>query len=88
MPSSRTLRALRRRLGRTLPLVGLLGWVYGLPGFVTDGRWWWQSTSRIGVIVAFGVVTVLVFASIAAAAAGNVPSKARRVVRRLALRFT
>lgn len=69
-------------------MVGLLGWVYGLPGFVTDGRWWWQSTSRIGIVVALGVVTVLVLSSIAAAAAGNVPSRARRVVRRLALRFT
>lgn len=87
MLSSRTLRRGRRHLSRTVPALGVLGWIYGLPGFVTDGRWWWQSTSRAGLMVAVGVVSLLMLSAITAAAAGNVPSRLRRVVRRLVVRF-
>lgn len=87
MLSSSTLRRVRRHLGRIVPVLGVLGWLYGLPGFITDGRWWWQSTSRAGLAVAVGVVSLLTLSSIMAAASGNVPNRLRRVVRRLVVRF-
>lgn len=87
MLTSHTLRSVRRHVTRALPVLGLLGWIYGLPGFITDGRWWWQSTSRAGLVVAVGVVSLLTLSAIMAAAAGNVPTRLRRVVRRLVVLF-
>lgn len=83
-----SLRRLARRLRRAVPLVGLLGWLYGLPGFVTDGRWWWQSTSGVAPVVGLLVVTSLVVASVTMAAKGMVPGRrmlsvARRFVAKL-----
>lgn len=85
MPSKRLIRHARRRLGRALPLFGLLGWIYGLPGFFTDGRWWWQSASQVGVAVAVVLLSMLALSAVLAfgadqLSAPRVRAMARRVL--------
>lgn len=75
-----------RRLAslRTWWLVGLAGWLYGLPSVMNDGRWWWRTLGDTTPYSAAAVIGgTLLFALLAVATRPQIARRGRRVLRRL-----
>ena len=83
-------RGVRQRLKRVRSLQGwwaiaVVGWIYGLPGFLTDGRWWWgalgnETAQRVAVVAAGTALLVIGLIAIRRLdrVAGRVASQLRR----------